>query len=267
MKGATMSDFKLSAVKEQVAAKGGGLLVDKVETAGRLAIEKGLDINRKAAGQLLVDCSGSMSNEFSSGAVKNAVQRALAFYCIIDDDMSVPVVPFNAGLLPTVDVDLGNFQHATDHLRAGGTTGLHHALREAVRIAGHEDALSSGGGRGLLGRHKGGGASVKQSTMPSFITVVTDGRPNEPQICEEILVAASHRAIFWQFLYVGHDSHGWAWLEMLDDSLKGRHFDCIDAKRFGSLTSVSDQEFYGAMLDEYPGWLKSAESNGVLAAA
>lgn len=264
-----MSDFKLSAVKEEVRAKGGGLLVDKVDTAGKLAIEKGLDITRKAACQLVVDCSGSMAGEFRSGSVTDAIQRVLAFCCIVDDDMAVPVIPFDQSLQRPFEVDLSNFQTAGRHLGPGGTTGLHLALRYAVENAGHADVLSGGGGGGgLLGRfgkgRSGGSGSGSSVAMPSFITVITDGRPNDPRACEQILVAASNRAIFWQFLFVGHDEEGWRWLEELDDNLRGRHFDCIDAKRFGSLGSVSDRDFYDAMLDEYPSWLKTAESLGVL---
>jgi hypothetical protein len=256
--------YRLSVLKDDVATKpGGALLVEKMEVAQRLSVEKGLDLGQKVAGQLGIDCSGSMGNMFQQGHVQNAALRTLGFFVMTDDDSEVPCVPFAASLQPTFTIGLNNIQSATTHLRAGGGTRMAPALAEHVRLAGHGDVLE----------HRGFGRSPKtvKSEIPAFVVVVGDGAPQDKRECEDILRAASHRAIFWQFLFVGdvkRDSDakaGWEWLGTLDDALKGRHFDCIDSKNYFEHINKGDEAFYHMMLDEFPGWLPQARANGVLA--
>ena len=59
--------------------------------------------------------------------------------------------------------------------------------------------------------------------------------------------------MFYQFIGIG--SSDFDYLEKLDD-LDGRKVDNTAFLKFQDLTSLSDDELYSALLEQYPQWLK-----------
>jgi hypothetical protein len=264
----------LATVKQKVAEADakqgtGGLLTKKVDAAVKGMMAKKVNPNQPWQSVLVVDRSGSMDGEYRSGSVQDAVERALGFAVIVDDDGDVPAVFFDHSVF-TREVKLNNFHDFINRERigAGGSTNLTDALKAAAEITGNGDLFK---GSGMF--HRGAAKpSIQKMATPAFITVVTDGVPNDPRSAADVIRACSFRAMFFKFLYVGHDAGGWRFLESLDDDIPvgvpieqgGRLIDNVDAKKMGNLSGVADDVFYDAMLDEVSTYLTAAKANGLI---
>lgn len=264
----------LQTTKAKVAAADaqqgtGGLMTKKVDAAVKVMLTKKVNPNQVWQVFGLVDRSGSMGNEYANGHVQEAVDRALGFAVIVDDDGSVPTAFFD-DRLETHEIKLDDFHRYLERNRitARGTTNLAGALEWVARETGNGDVLSSGGG---LFRKGGSAPTVKKMDTPAFVICVTDGRPDDPDAATDIIRRLSYRGVFLKFLFVGDDARGWAYLESLDDDIPvgvpfergGRLVDNVDAKRMSSL-GKDDAPFYDAMFDEVTTYLAAARENGLI---
>ncbi len=267
-----MANLKL--IKDKVAAADakqntGGLLTRKVDTAVKVMMTRKVNPNQNWQVVLLVDRSGSMGNEYRNGAVQDAVDKALGFAVIVDDDGSVPTVFFDSRL-ETKTVGLDNFHDFVNKNRidARGSTDLTAALIEAATITGNSDLF---GGGGLFSRG-GSKPAIKKMDTPVFLIVVTDGRPDDTRSATDAIRRLSYRGVFIKFIFVGTNRDGWSYLESLDDDIPvgvpfdrgGRLIDNVDAKKFASLGATSDDAFYDAMLDEVSTYLAAARQNQLI---
>ncbi len=265
----------LRTVKDRVAkadaANGGGLrMTKKVDAAVKQMVTKKVNPRQQWQVVLLADRSGSMGNEYRNGSVQDAVERALGFAVIVDDDGSVPTIFFDHRL-QQVDVSLDNYSDLIrrERIDAYGSTGLTEALVRAAEITGNGDLFSGGG----FFKRGASSPTKKKADIPVFLFVVTDGVPNDPQSAADAIRKLSYRGVFIKFLYVGNDRSGWQFLESLDDDIPvgvpyeqgGRLVDNVDAKQMADLRSASDDTFYEAMLDEVPTYLTTARQNELLA--
>lgn len=268
----------LQVVKAKVAAADaqqgtGGLLTKKVEVASRVMLSKRVSPNQQWQFILVVDRSGSMEYEYRNGSVQDAVNRALGFAVLVDDDGDVPTIFFDSRLEETV-VTLDDFHDyvSRNGISARGSTDLTKALEHVAKITDNGDLLSASGG-GFLKRSSASAPTVRSMQTPAFVTIITDGRPNDPNSAKDLIRKLSYRAIFLKFLYVGTDRQGWQFLEELDDDIPvgvsydrgGRLIDNVDAKQLGLLGNTDDSTFYDAMLDEVSTYLEAARRNGLIA--
>ena len=89
----------------------------------------------------------------------------------------------------------------------------------------------------------------------------SDGGVYRDKEIEPELTAAATEPLFWQFVGLGRANYGV--LEQLDD-LKGRTVDNADFFALDDLDTVSDEDLYDRLLNEFPGWLKEVRSRGIL---
>ncbi|HVX24442.1 MAG TPA: VWA domain-containing protein [Candidatus Saccharimonadales bacterium] len=262
----------LQVVKQKVAAADaaqgtGGLMTRKVDAAVKVMLTKKVNPNQIWQNLQLVDKSGSMGNEYRKGHVQEAVERALGFAVLVDDDGSVPTCFFSSSLY-TTEVKLDNFHGLIERERisAGGSTDLTAALQWAAKETGNGDLFSGG-----LLRRGGSAPSVKKMDTPAFVTIVTDGRPDNTQTAIDAVQRLSYRGCFLKFLYVGEDNLGWQFLESLDNDIPvgvpyekgGRLIDNVNAQKMASL-GHDDSVFYNAMLEEVNSWLAAAKQQGLI---
>lgn len=195
---------------------------------------------------LVLDHSGSMYDDFASGAVAKLVTRVLGFAFQIDTDGEVPVIPFDSRVLDTVKVTEANFatvvQDQIWQPRNMGTTNLAGALVKVKELA-------------------------ETSDQPLFVAVVTDGNPDSQSHATQLVCELAGFPVFLKFMAL----RPVAYLSQLDDlDSSKRLLDNVDAKpEAGSaldLLSCSDAEFVDALVDEWDTWINAALAAGVLKA-
>jgi hypothetical protein len=262
----------LQIVKQKVAeadARTGGSLLVKVNAAQAAMVSKRVNPNQQWEVILLVDASGSMADWYANNAVQQAVERALGFAVIVDDDGKVPVVTFGQRkpelrhrsprneeeLISRYVVDLDNYHGfiRNNDITADWGTPMTEAVIHAADIAGHADLFPGG----VVSTHND--PVIRPSKKTTLVVVVCDGRPNNTRSMSDAIRVCSHRSMEFKFLFVGNDRAGWSYLEGLDDDIPvgkkfsrgGRLFDNVDSKKVD--LRASDEAFYADMLDELSG--------------
>lgn len=218
-------------------------LAKRAEKSGVALGKRGL-AGLRAQALLVLDHSGSMHADYQSGAVQTLVERALGFALQIDVDGTVPVIPFDSRILPTVDVGVDNYAGVVDRQiwrgRDMGSTNLAAAMTYVLNEA-------------------------RTATLPLFCIVVTDGEPDNRNAATEVVCELSRYPVFIKFLALKPV----AYLSELDDLGDTRRLlDNVDAKpssRELDLPTCTDLQFADAMVDEWDTWIEAATKAGVLA--
>lgn len=224
---------------EKVETEGGVSLKKKAE-AVNISLKKRNIAGIRAQVILLLDHSGSMYYDYQNGKVQELTERFLAFGLNVDVDGTIPVIPFDSRVKPTVDVTLQNYSNVVEKEiykpNDMGSTDLASALKEVKKI-------------------------VESSDAPIFCAVVTDGEPNNRSETTQLIQDLSQYPVFIKFLAIQKVNY----LQDLDDmSDSERLLDNVDAKFFQNVSNVSDEEFADAMADEWDSWTKAAKAAGIL---
>ena len=217
-------------------------LFTKASKAGISLSKRGL-AGIRAQAVLVLDYSGSMRSDYGNGNVQTLVERALGFSLQIDIDGSVPVIPFGSSVLPTIDVDLNNYQDVVNRELVSkysmGTTNLAGALKVVLELA-------------------------KETNDPIFCVVVTDGAPDSESEATKVIAELSKYPVFVKFLAL-EDVY---YLRQLDKNTKGKSLiDNVNAQFSGhphNLLTCSDLNFADAMVAEWDLWVKAATAAGIL---
>ncbi|GAA2343062.1 hypothetical protein SVIO_067580 [Streptomyces violaceusniger] len=100
---------------------------------------------------------------------------------------------------------------------------------------------------------------------PAFVVFRTDGSPTSKAAAEHVLCTASRLPIFWQFIGFGDDE--FRFLHRLDD-LPVPNRRVVDNAGFLAAgptpKTLSDAALYDQLLHEFPLWLDSVRSAGIL---
>jgi hypothetical protein len=223
----------------------------KVESAGSVDLTKrfqkaGISLSKRnlagirAQAVLVLDHSGSMHNDYNNGTVQQLVERALGFALNIDADGTIPVIPFDSRVHPTVDVTLQNYHGVVDREiwkpSNMGSTDLARAL-EVVKDM------------------------VVKSDSPVYCVIVTDGSPDDRVTTSRIVCELAAYPVFMKFLAIREVPY----LNELDDLPDSqRLLDNVDAQAITDPAGMSDLAFADAMTEEWDSWIELAKSAGVL---
>ncbi|WP_131737538.1 VWA domain-containing protein [Actinomadura roseirufa] len=200
----------------------------------------------RAAVYLVLDRSGSMRRYYKDGTVQHLAEQALALAAHLDDDGVVPVVFFDKVAHPPVEVALSRYRGRIneEHERLGhmGTTNYAAAMQA------------------VIDHHRAAAPAV-----PAFVIFQTDGSPDSRTAAEKLLCASSTLPIFWQF--IGFGDNEFTFLHKLDDlPVPGKR--AIDNAGFFPAgldpKSISDDDLYGHLIEEFPSWLATARTCGIV---
>ncbi|TDD86814.1 VWA domain-containing protein [Actinomadura rubrisoli] len=232
----------ISMEKVQSTAPG---LIDLYKAAKVSLDKRGLS-GESAAVYLVLDRSGSMRRFYKDGTVQHLAEQALALSAHLDDDGVVPVVFFDKGAYPPVEVGLDRYQGRIneEHERLGhmGTTNYAAAMQAVID---HYQAAAP--------------------AAPAFVLFQTDGSPNSRTAAEKVLCDASTLPIFWQFIGFGDDE--FKFLRKLDDLPVPRKRAIDNAAFFPAgpdPRAIADNDLYRSLMDEFPDWLNAARAAGIL---
>lgn len=250
-------------------------LVSLAKTA-KVSLEKRNLFGTRAKVAVVMDYSGSMSREYSSGRVQNLTERILALATQLDDDGSIDFFVFDSSAAHLGEVPLDNYAGAVTRLTQGrhmGTTdyaGAFRVVRDHFGFAPPKLVSQTTEKKGLFGRKKKVEGAVdvalpdnlRPANEPVFAIFLTDGAPNSKPQAVQALIEVSTAPIFWKFLSIGSESFDF--LQRLDD-LEERVIDNADYKPIGSIDALSDEALIDALLDEYGEYVTEAKRLGLLA--
>ncbi|MEV2222681.1 VWA domain-containing protein [Nocardia vinacea] len=224
--------------RDTVLGSSGIDLTKKFDKAGIALSKTGLN-GIRAEAVLVLDHSGSMRYGYMNGMIQTLVERSLAFSLQIDVDGTIPVIPFDSRLWPTVDVQLNNYRDIVNQRifkpnQMGGTC-LAPALQVVLDMA-------------------------RAATSPIFLTIVTDDDPADRNEVIRLLKELKRYAVFVKVLTLVRAPF---WDRMDDLEVPGL-IDNLDAKRITDPAGMSDLDFADAMVCEWDSWVDLATRAGIL---
>jgi stress response protein SCP2/uncharacterized protein YegL len=228
-------------------------MLSLVKTAGISLQKRGLD-EHTARVALCLDISASMHRLYKDGAVQRLVERVLALGLRFDDDGAVDVWLFGKEGHTSEPVTLANLDGYT---------------ATALRAHPLEGATYYGKAVHLLREYYFGAAVRRTSPLaektPIYVNFITDGEPSDRAQAEEQIRDAAYEPIFWQFMGIGSK---FPFLEKLDD-LSGRYVDnadffAVSESELLGRNPIPDDRLFERLMQEYPGWLATARSKGLL---
>jgi stress response protein SCP2 len=210
---------------------------------------------------LVLDASGSMSNQYASGRVQEVVDRILPLAVHFDDDGSLDCWAFAEKAKELTPVTLKNEQNYVKTEWGGWQKWMKslnasinyepEVMREVMKkygISSWDKIRSSLGGQ-------------SPSDLPAYVIFLSDGGVGSDAEIADLLIQSSKMPIFWQFVGIGGSNYGI--LERFD-KMSGRYVDNCNFFALDDLHSISDQELYDRLLNEFPQWLSEAKSKKLI---
>lgn len=132
----------------------------------------------------------------------------------------------------------------------------------------------------MIRQHYFGTASKRNkpfsNDVPVYVMFVTDGATFDEQETINHIQSSSYEPLFWQFMAIGKSNKGtkkrgflqlfqsdFTFLEKLDH-LSGRYLDNANFFSVEDPKSIPDNELYDLLMQEYPEWVKSASTKGLI---
>ncbi|MGF1935052.1 MAG: VWA domain-containing protein [Nostoc sp. ChiQUE02] len=231
------------------------LLKTKVEIVLK---KKGIN-NVVARVALVLDISGSMTNQYNSGAIQAFLERIVPVASRLDDDGKLNIWFFGSTFKRTRIVTESNvdgyiqkecgetkrallvFKMPSLMLELGGGNNESLVIRDVIKKYTQEEA----------------------SKLPTLIVFLSDGGVTDEQGIKKAIVDAAKYPIFWQFVGLAGSNYGI--LEKLDN-MNGRIIDNANFFHVDDLIKITDEQLYERLLNEFPTWIKEARAKGILSA-
>lgn len=221
------------------------------------------------------DVSGSMAFNYASGEMQNVSDRLLGLAMKFDADKSIDLYAFDRDSHDLGSVNEDNFYgFVRDHVEplvGGGTqyapvmkdivdsTGI--TIDTSVPVRAHE---KKGFFQKLFGQKEEviTPQEVQVTPMkPVYVIFITDGDNFDHAPSESIIRESAKYGIFWKFVGIGNASFNF--LRQLDN-MTGRVIDNANFIEIQDIASISEQELYNLLLEEFPSWLKEARQKGIV---
>ena len=247
---------------DKVAEKAPSLLT-LAKTASAAVDMSGLN-GQTAKVALVLDYSGSMNNQYKSGAMQRLAEKVLALATQFDDDGAIDLFVFDSRSDYLGEITLGDFSDGIARLTSGRRMGSTDYAGAFLTVRDHFGFKPAAPARkGLFGGLKKAqpAPNAGPANEPVYAIFLTDGAPNSKPAAVSALTEVSTAPIFWKFLSVGREEM--AFLQKLDD-LTERFVDNADYKPIGDVDSISDTDLFAALLDEFPTWVAEVRSKGLI---
>lgn len=245
---------------EKVSAKAPSLV--KTAEVAVQTIDKARLNGQTAKVALVLDFSGSMSREYSSGRMQALMEKVLALATQFDDDGDIDFFVFDSTAKHLGVITLDNFAGAVTRMTKGrhmGTTNYAEAFLTVRDHFGFDGPAPAK--KGLFGMFKKAQpSSTGPADQPVYALFLTDGDPDSEKDAVKALVDVSTAPIFWKFLSIGSQK---PFLQKLDD-LTERFVDNADYKPMGDISKFGEATLFDMLLEEFPEWLAEVRSKGLI---
>ena len=208
-----------------------------------------------------IDFSGSMASLFKSGNVQRAISRLLPLALRFDDNGELDAWIFEDGYNRLESMNIDNFEKYVNNeiLAKGykfGSTRYAPVIRDNLNFyfSKPEEKRESKFLSKIFGsKEKDNKPSLTKDDLPVFIIFITDGENFDKMATDDIIRESSKENIFIQFVGIGQEN--FKYLQKLD-SLDGRECDNTAFIKVDDFDSLSDDELYSKMLEQYVEWIK-----------
>ena len=199
---------------------------------------------------LVMDKTGSMRKQYTTGVVRRVVERMVPVAVQLDDDGVLECLLYARGVAVLPDLHVADLAGWCDeHLHLGGVhsgidyDAIGHSNDEIPVLTTILDPL------------------VRGAELPTLVLFFTDGGFSNKAAITALVRRAAGLPAFLQFVGVGQANYGL--LTRLDE-LDGREVDNVGFFALDDIDAVSDAELYDRLLGELPDWLRAARAAGVL---
>jgi stress response protein SCP2 len=230
---------KLSLEKKLAAAP---KLIDLAKKA-TVSLEKYQLQETVARVGLVLDASGSMMNQYRTGKVQEVINRLLPLAVHFDDDAALDVWAFSSNTIALPPATLNNYADFIDTTEGGWRNWGMMSINNEPKVIKQVIEL------------------YQKTLLPVLVIFVSDGGVSRNKEIKDLLTSAACLPIFWQFVGIGGRNYGV--LEQLD-TMAGRVVDNCGFFALDDLNSVSEQELYDRLLNEFPLWLKVAKQKHII---
>lgn len=215
-------------------------LIKKREEKISVILSKKTQNQISAQVALVMDISGSMRKLYKSGVVQNILERIYPLATKFDDDGSLDMWIFSHSFNKLSAVVEENFDTYIEAEILNKKPSSSWGRTEYAPVM--EDVIST----------------YKYSKIPAYVIFITDGQNSDKTKTKQALIEASNYPIFWQYVGIGFEE--FEFLKRLDE-LKGRAIDNANFFQLNDIMSVSDEELYNRLLNEFPDWYKEIHKN------
>lgn len=218
--------------------------ISLLKKSAGIVLEKKNLTNVTARVGLVLDISGSMRKLYKNGTVQRVVERILAVASQFDDDGALDIWVYDnefSRLKPVTEHDFEGYVDQyilnNDLIHKFGRNDEPPVMEDVIQKYTTEDS----------------------SKDPAFIVFINDGGCK--RTIKKPVAASSDKPLFWQFVGIG-DSN-FEVLEKLDE-MDGRYIDNANFFHIKDIETISDNELYDLLLNEFPYWLKEAKEKSVI---
>ncbi|WP_172252663.1 VWA domain-containing protein [Saccharibacillus deserti] len=220
--------------------------IDLLKKKVAVSLEKKRIARVKAKVAVVFDASGSMNKLYKNGTVQRAFERILAIAASLDDDGMLDVWMFALEFVRAEPATVHGYEDYVSRVYpfkgAGGRNNEPAVMQDVIHKFTVEDSDPS---------------------VPVYIVFFSDGGVSETKKISRLLTESSLHPIFWQFVGLGEANYGI--LRKLDD-LPGRLVDNAGFFSLDDIDTVSDEELYDRLFEQFPGWLQEARAKNILRA-
>ena len=230
-----------------------------------ITLEKKGFVAHEAQVALIMDISGSMKPLFRDGTVQELIARTMALGIHFDDNGAIDIFAFGKESHNLGEMTADLFSTSADWIvkQTGfeGNTLYSKPMMEVARHYGFCQKRTVGGFFGFGGEEKEVWVENEQFEYPIYAFFVTDGDNNDRAETRRIIFEISKYPVFFQFIGIGKNS--FSFLEELDN-IEGRELDNANFFAVPDPKSMSPENMFDKMMEEYPQWVKDVQQKGWL---
>lgn len=198
-----------------------------------------------------LDYSGSMRTLYRNGTVQQTLNKLVPLGLTFDDNGSIDFYLFETGYRKMDDLNLSNYENYVKDVILSSNYHMGQTNYSPVL-----NAIINGEDNGIgIFNYKSKNQIVNNSNI-AFILFITDGANADKRKTNSIIKKSSELNVFIQFIGIG-DSE-FEYLERLDD-ITGRKRDNTGFSKMSNLMTVSDNQLYTNVLEQFSNWLKGEQ--------
>jgi len=197
----------------------------------------------KATVALVLDVSKSMYPLYRDGVMQMVIERILALAINFADDKQVDAFVFGTTASQLAPITTTDFEgYIAREIMAK------HKINQATKYATAIERLQQ--------------KYVGRRDVPVYVIFITDGDNSDKKETKAWMIQLCRQPIFWQFVGIGHET--FKFLTRLDE-LKGRAIDNAGFMQVNDIATISDDDLYARLLNEFPEWLREVKRRGIIA--